>query len=115
MSESRRAFLGLATGWAAAAALRASSRAAQQRGPLNPYTPAVPFDKNDLSVKPSPRQLKARQKDLKKDVTRLSQLAQQLQKELDETDTADVLPLDVIRKTSEIEKLAKHIQDAVRG
>jgi hypothetical protein len=114
MSESRRAFLGAAAAWAATAALVASARAAQWQGPVNPYPPIVPFGK-DLSVKPDPKLLKMRQRDVKKDVARLSQLAQQLQKELDHSDTADILPVDVIRKTEEIEKLAKHIKDAVRG
>jgi hypothetical protein len=115
MSHSRRAFLGIATGWTAAAALIASARAALQRRPPNPYSPVPPFDEGELSVKPNPKALKARQKEIKKDAARLSQLAQQLQKELNETDTADVLPLDLLRKAKEIEKLAKHIQDAVRG
>lgn len=101
--------------WAVATGLVACVQAAQRQGPLGPYPPVVPFDKNELSVKPTPRQLKARQKNLKKDAARLSQLAQQLQKELDKDDTADVLSVDTIRKAEEIEKLAKHIKDAVRG
>ncbi len=45
----------------------------------------------------------------------MSDLVEALQKQLKESDTADVLSLDVIRKSEEIEKLARHVRDLVRG
>ena len=45
----------------------------------------------------------------------MSDLVGALQKQLKESDTADVLSLDVIRKSEEIEKLARHVRDLVRG
>jgi hypothetical protein len=59
--------------------------------------------------------LKANQEDIKKDVDRLSELVSELRKGLDDGDTKDVLSLDVIHKTEEIEKLAKQIRGLVRG
>ena len=70
----------------------------------------------DAPVKPDPRQvLKANQEDIKKDVDRLSELVSELRKGLDDSDTKDVLSLDVIHKTEEIEKLAKQIRGLIRG
>jgi hypothetical protein len=48
-------------------------------------------------------------------VDRLSELVSELRKGLDDGDTKDVLSLDVIHKTEEIEKLAKQIRGLVRG
>jgi len=45
----------------------------------------------------------------------MSELVDALQKQLNENDAADILSLDVIRKSEEIEKLAKHVRDLVRG
>ncbi len=59
--------------------------------------------------------LKLNQKDLKRDVQRLVELAQALQKEVEKTDAAEVLSLSLVRKAEEIEKLAKHIKSLARG
>ncbi len=45
----------------------------------------------------------------------MSDLVGALQKQLKESDTTDILSLDVIRKSEEIEKLARHVRDLVRG
>jgi hypothetical protein len=59
--------------------------------------------------------LKANREAVNKDVTRMSELVEALQKQLKESDTTDILSLDVIRKSEEIEKLARHVRDLVRG
>jgi hypothetical protein len=50
-----------------------------------------------------------------KDVTRMSELIDSLQKQLKENNTTDILSLDVIRTSEEIEKLARQVRDLVRG
>ncbi len=59
--------------------------------------------------------LKANRAAISKDVTRMSELIDALQKQLKENDTTDILSLDVIRKSEEIEKLARQVRDLVRG
>ncbi len=59
--------------------------------------------------------LKANREAIAKDVARMSGLVDELQKEFKENDTTEILSLDVLRKSEEIEKLAKHIRDLVRG
>jgi hypothetical protein len=128
MHPSRRTFLGLAVGTALATAVGAAQNRTPQPTPLprSPATwspdppfarPPAPFPSDaPAPVKPDPRQvLKANQEDIKKDVDRLSELVSQLRKGLDDSDTKDVLSLDVIHKTEEIEKLAKQIRGLIRG
>ena len=118
MFRSRRDFLTSSFTIAAAAALGA--RAQSQGGqagtfgsgsaaddPFNAPFPGAKFNPRDL--------LAANQKNIKKDVTRLSEIVQQLQKQLEDNDTKDVLPLDVLKKTDEIEKIARHINSLLRG
>ncbi|MFY9584828.1 MAG: hypothetical protein WAR21_10100 [Candidatus Acidiferrales bacterium] len=59
--------------------------------------------------------LKMNQKDIKRDVQRLFELAEELKKEVDKTNSAEVLSVSLVRKTEEIEKLAKHIRSLARG
>lgn len=126
MHPSRRTFLGLAAGMAVATAVGAAQNTTPQPTPMprSPTTwgPDPPFPRtpapfpSDPPVKPDPKQvLKANQEDIKKDVDRLSELVSELRKGLDDSDTKDVLSLDVIHKTEEIEKLAKQIRGLVRG
>jgi len=45
----------------------------------------------------------------------MSELVDALQKQLKENDTTSILSVDLIRKSEEIEKLAKQVRDLVRG
>ena len=116
MSHSRRGFLGAAVTFVAASAFGAGGQVGQQ----NPQ-PAVPSFPDDSVAripprKPDPRAiLKQNEQDIKKDVARLTEVVAELQKALDESDTKQVLSLDVVHKTDEIEKLAKQIRSLVRG
>lgn len=90
----------------------------QQNPPPQPEVPGLPQDAvaRIPPRKPDPRLiLKQNQQDIKKDVTRLTEVVAELQKSLDDSDTKEVLSLDVIHKTDEIEKLAKQIRSLVRG
>ena len=123
MAPSRRTFLGLATAWAAALAVGAAARPQQSGNASSPDPRSEdPFEDSDPTgpgPKFNPRQLlEANQKGIKKDVARLSEIVQDLQKQLDDKDTKDtkdILSLDVLRRTDEIERLAKHIRSLVRG
>jgi len=53
--------------------------------------------------------LASNQKDIKKSVERLFQLASELKAEVEKTDSAKVLSLILLKKSEEIEKLAKEI------
>jgi hypothetical protein len=98
-------------------------------GDQNPPTgtpPPYPFGK-DGELKPSPNEilgngdrppaapttprkdLKADDKDIRKQVALLAQYADELKKEVEKTDGTKVLSVQMLRKTQTIEKLAKHI------
>jgi hypothetical protein len=59
------------------------------------------------------KQAELRQKQLKDDTTKLLQLATELKESVDKTNE-HVLSLEVIKKSEEIEKLAKHIKTNMR-
>ncbi len=65
---------------------------------------------------PDPRAaLQERQEEIKKQVKQLYGLASQLNSEIDKTNSADVLSLQVMKKAEQIQKIAKHIQSLARG
>ena len=61
------------------------------------------------------RQLKEGQKELRRDVDRLVQLAKDLKDESDKTPETDVLSLSLVKKAEDIEKLARQIRDRIRA
>jgi hypothetical protein len=66
--------------------------------------------------KPDPHALlKENQKNIKRDVERLAELAEELKVEVGKTDSADVLSIPLLKKAEEIEKLAKAIRNRARG
>ena len=92
--------------------------AAQQDVPPPQFPPPFPPAEPPESPRNKRRDrvlLKANREAINKDVTRMSDLVDALQKQLKASDTTDVLSLDVIRKSEEIEKLARHVRDLVRG
>lgn len=65
---------------------------------------------------PDPRRiLQAKQKELKEESERLLKLAQEIQQDLEKNDTADVLPLKLLRKAEEVEKIGKKMQSLLRN
>jgi len=123
METSRRTFFGIVATMAAAATAAAAGQSQMPDPPMTGHMP--PYGPDSASrrpfemapaPRPNPRQiLKANQEDIKKDVARLTELVSELQKGLDESDTKDVLSLDVLHKTEEIEKLAKQIRGLIRS
>jgi hypothetical protein len=118
MHKSRRTFLAAVFGAAATSTLIA---AVPQMLPAQDVAPPFP---GQVPRRPAPEpepkrdpreELKANQQQIKKDVDRLSTLVADLKKGLDENDTKEVLAIDVVRKATEIEKLAKQIRDLIRG
>jgi hypothetical protein len=64
---------------------------------------------------PDPKTLKANETGMKHDIIRLAELAEELKKQVEDTDSTKVLSLDMIRKTQEIEKLAHDIATLAKG
>lgn len=84
--------------------------ASQDNKPLPPdnppATPLPPLDK---------RILEENQKEIKKKVEKLFDLATELKAEVEKTDSSKVLNLDLVRKAEEIEKLAHDIKNRSKG
>jgi hypothetical protein len=59
--------------------------------------------------------LEQRQKDIKKDIEKLFDLATQLKTEVEKTDATTTLSLAMVKRAEEIEKLARQIKDNARG
>lgn len=115
MHSSRRVFIAASLSFAASAAAvwgaQLGPPASQAPPPFPPpEPPEVPRNqKRNRAI------LKANRDAIDKDVSRMSELIDALQKQLKENDTTDILSLDVIRKSEEIEKLARQVRGLVRG
>lgn len=84
--------------------------------PLPGQQPEDPKEARPFEHKPDPHALlKENQKNIKRDVERLAELAEELKTEVGKTDSADVLSLALLKKAEEIEKLAKAIRNRARG
>jgi hypothetical protein len=115
--------------WAARgnSAVLADLAQAGQNPPANnaPPPPPYPFGKDGelivhneilggdgkpLAAPKTPRKdLKADDRDIRKQVALLAQYADELKKEVEKTDATKVLSVQMLRKTQTIEKLARHI------
>jgi hypothetical protein len=114
--KTRRTFLtglltlGAGTGLAARFAMGQNPSKAQDpgvSGDSNPENPAtLPRDK---------RLLDENQKEIKKKVQKLYDLASELKAQVEKTDSSKVLSLDQVRKAEEIEKLAREIKNLSKG
>jgi hypothetical protein len=72
-----------------------------------PDTPPMPGAEKKI--------LEENDKDMKKKVDRLYELATQLKNEVDKTDSSKVLSLNLVKKAEEIEKLARDIKNRSKG
>ena len=61
------------------------------------------------------RILEENEKDIKKKVEKLYELATELKTEVEKTDSSKVLSLNLVRKAEEIEKLARDIKNRSKG
>jgi len=55
------------------------------------------------------------QKDMRQNVVQLAKMAEDLKLEVEKTDSTKVLSLDLVHKSEEIEKLARHIASLAKG
>jgi hypothetical protein len=115
----RRAWLGLLAGSAGLLAARAWGGQASSRTQNPPHPtgtePAAGDDAEPKLQPPTKGILEANDKDIKKSVEKLYQLAGELKAEVEKTDSAKVLSLAMLKKTEEIERLAKEIRSRAKG
>jgi hypothetical protein len=97
--------------------------AAEGSEPLQaPQPPRATQDKNASPEPDNPNMpsrekqlLEENEKDIKKKVEKLYELATELKAEVERTDSSKVLSLAMLKKTEEIEKLAKDIRNRSKG
>ena len=123
MSHSRRGLLRASVTFAAASALPAGAQYVRHDGTLSAPSNSSNLPDGTLTQVPSgqkpnsdPRAiLKQNEQDIKKDIAHLTEVVAELQKSLDDIDTKEVLLLDAVHKTDEIEKLAKKIRSLLKN
>jgi hypothetical protein len=113
--KTRRIFLGglltagAATRWAGSLTAGQTPDASQDK-PLPPEgAPEAPLQPMDKRI------LEENQKEIKKKVEKLYDLATELKTEVEKTDSSKVLSLNLVRKAEEIEKLARDIKNRSKG
>lgn len=84
-------------------------RHGQQKPGQEPQSDGPSFPNADKKV------LEENDKDMKKKVDRLFELAAELKAEVDKTDSSKVLSLNLMKKAEEIEKLARDIKNRSKG
>ena len=114
--KNRRTFLGgLLT---AGLATRLNGVLAQGQNPKLPKDQKTGPDsspENPLAPSADKRILEENQKEIKKKVEKLYDLASELKEEVEKTDSSKVLSLNLVRKAEEIEKLARDIKNRSKG
>jgi hypothetical protein len=88
----------------------AQVRATRQQNPQQPKDDDPNLPKLDPKLV-----LEANQKEIKKNVEKLYDLASELKAEVEKTNSVHVLSIAMLRKTDEIEKLAKEIRSRAKG
>jgi hypothetical protein len=102
-------------------ALRAQSLGGQTK-PSGQGRPSIPDPSPDsdepvpaTAKSPTKVLLEANEKDIKKNIEKLFQLASDLKAEVEKTDSSQVLSLALLKKAEEIEKLAHDIKNRAKG
>ena len=81
-----------------------------------PQNPQQQKDDDANMPKPDPKMmLAANEKEIKKNVEKLYELASELKNEVEKTDSVKVLSLSMLKKAEEIERLAKEIRSRAKG
>ena len=81
-----------------------------------PQNPQQQKDDDANMPKPDPKMmLTANEKEIKKNVEKLYELASELKTEVEKTDSVKVLSLSMLKKAEEIERLAKEIKSRAKG
>ncbi|GAC1618668.1 MAG: hypothetical protein PVS2B2_05090 [Candidatus Acidiferrum sp.] len=116
MLKSRRKFLwGIAI---AAQVLGVGLRPASgqnSKSPIPPFKPDGADGEDPPPTTPLKTRLESNDKDIKKKVQKLFQLASELKDQVEKTDSSQVLSLALLKKAEEIEKLAKEIKNRSAG
>jgi len=99
-----------------AASLRASVRPAHQGTGKTQLPGQNSKDDDAIPAKPPVKGiLDANEKDIKKKIERLFELATDLKEQVEKTDSSKVLSLILVKKAEEIEKLARDIKTRAKG
>ncbi|HLZ43407.1 MAG TPA: hypothetical protein VKQ11_20735 [Candidatus Sulfotelmatobacter sp.] len=119
MSETRRRFLTILGGAGTLVFMRAKDFVGQARPKSRPPAPdptQEPENPDALPAKPPTKAiLESNEKDIKKNIEKLYQLATDLKTEVEKTDSSQVLSLTLLKKAEEIEKLAHDIKSRAKG
>jgi hypothetical protein len=120
MWESRRTLLRNFAGAAAACLMAASAVTGQDPFPNSKRQSPVRPGEDDPNPNPNAKSptkvmLEENQKDIKKNVERLFDLASQLKDQVEKTDATAVLSLAMVKKAEEIERLARQIKERAKG
>jgi hypothetical protein len=119
MLDTRRGFLAMLAGAGTAVVMRAQSDRGQAKPPgrPSPPDPSPDADASGSRTEKSPEKiaLEANEKDIKKNIEKLFQLATDLKAEVEKTDSSQVLSLAMVKKAEEIEKLAREIKTRAKG
>ena len=121
MNTRRNFLMGLALAGGTVAAWNGALKGQSQNPPLPPLPPNQDHRPQDTvpDAPPIPgaekKILEENDKDMKKKVDRLYELATQLKNEVDKTDSSKVLSLNLVKKAEEIEKLARDIKNRSKG
>jgi hypothetical protein len=119
MSDTRRKFLAVLAGAGTLAIMRAEAQSSQSKpsgrpSPPDP-TPDADAPASPLGKSPTKVMLETNEKDIKKNIEKLYELATDLKAEVEKTDSSQVLSLGMLKKAEEIEKLAHDIKTRARG
>jgi peptidoglycan hydrolase CwlO-like protein len=118
MQQSRRSLLRGIAGAVTFFSISASALCAQDPFPKAP-SPLHPGDDepiaNPNAKSPTKIRLEENQKDIKKDIEKLFDLASQLKQQVEKTDATVVLSLAMVKKAEEIERLARQIKERAKG
>ncbi len=119
MSETRRRFLIVLAGTGTWILTRVGSLSGQAKTPGRPpaANPSQEPESSDSTLPKSPTKalLEANEKDIKKNIEKLYQLASDLKAEVEKTDSSQVLSVALVKKAEEIEKLAHDIKTRAKG
>jgi hypothetical protein len=119
MSNARRRFLTVLATAGTLLVLRTENLGGQAKpsGRPSPADPTAELDSPLPAPGKSPTKalLEANQKDIKKNIEKLYQLATDLKVEVEKTDSSQVLSLAMVKKAEEIEKLAHEIKTRAKG
>lgn len=122
MFDTRRNFLSLLAGAGTLTMISAvgvaSHGQSKPQGGQQSQEPRPTMDDPDAPMpmkSPTKAMLEANEKDIKKNIEKLYQLATDLKAEVEKTDSSQILSLALVKKADEIEKLAHDIKNRAKG